>query len=253
MDAARAAHRGVGRLSPTGLSCWRCPFRAAPSRSRWRCAVLVGMLALVVGASTWPRPRLMAALACCVVLSGVVTFTCYLSALLQLVGHLPHGRRQELAVPCEQRGRQVHRPAAQTGGYDETYRYDRTSAVGSGVHNSNLITGHMSPDYYNSIYNQGNRTTSTRAWGSLTPRAPTSATAASTRVACCWAFWACATSTSTPPTPSCCPRRSGMARSSRKGRARADYYYLYETDEVAPLAFVTDRLQSRPSSTTTWR
>lgn len=203
-------------------------------------AVLVGMLALVVGASTWPRPRLVAALACCVVLSGVVTFTCYLSPYFNSWATSLMGVGKSWQFHASNAADKFIDQAAQTGGYDETYRYDRTSAVGSGVHNSNLITGHMSPDYYNSIYNQGIDDFNTSLglidtegtnfrYGSLDSRSMLLGL-----LGVRYFYLDAANAVMLPET-----FRDGTVVA--QGEGRADYYYLYETDEVTPLAFVTDR------------
>ena len=120
-------------------------------------AILVAMVALVLCAARWGRSRFIAMLTCCVMLAGVNTFVGYLSPYhtsraSSLIGF---GKNWSFHSTLAADALIDQAMASGTADYDETYRYDRTTPVASGQHNSGLITGHMLPDFYNSIYNQG--------------------------------------------------------------------------------------------------
>lgn len=134
--------------------------------------------------------------------------------------------------------------AAEEGGadYDETYRYDRTGSGGSRVHNSNLVTGYMAPDFYNSIYNDGIDEllvslglTSTEGannrFGSLSSRAVLDALLGVR-------YFACADDNLDMLPYSFQESATREAARVVHGDGRGFPVALYETDQVLPLAFM---------------
>ncbi|MBM7000289.1 YfhO family protein [bacterium] len=117
-------------------------------------AVLLLMLALVLCARNWRRERLLMALGCLVAVSGVLTFYLCLSPYFGSKASTLMGVGKSDQFHVTGNAAALIDQAAQDGGYDDAYRVDRPSIDGVGIHNSNLITGHMAPDFYNSIYNQ---------------------------------------------------------------------------------------------------
>lgn len=114
--------------------------------------VLIGMVAVITSARNWDRRKLYASVASLAMLSGAVTFCCALS---------PYFSAEANSLVGFGKTWQFHSNLGVDGlidqaeGYDENYRYDRESIEAGYIHNSGLITGHMTPDYYNSFYNQG--------------------------------------------------------------------------------------------------
>lgn len=116
------------------------------------CYMTLLLMAFVLfTARQWKRERILAAICCVAMLSGAVTFCTYISPYFinkatQLVGFdknwLFHTTQNAQGL------------ISQVDDYDSMYRYDRPTTFAGAIHNSNLITSLMAPDYYNSFYNQ---------------------------------------------------------------------------------------------------
>lgn len=204
-------------------------------------ALLLATLALVCAARSWGRRRLMVAVTALVMLSGAATFVTYLSPYYY--GKLS----SQMGVAKSYRFHYTLGPQAlidQVGDYDDTYRYDRSTYVAGGVHNSGLITGHMTPDYYNSFYNQyvddfneslGLADTEgiNFRYGALNGRAELEALLGVK-------YYYLPTGSSLLPVSFILAGREAASGIGADGAARS----LYETDVVAPLAFVSDSVMS---------
>ena len=118
-------------------------------------AVLVLMLGVVLCAARVGRRVAYGLLVASVALSGCFTFLVYVAPWGDdwVANLVPAGTAWEKHATGNAAA--LVDDAVEAGAYDETYRYDRSSDSAFFVHNSNLITGHMTPDFYNSIYNQG--------------------------------------------------------------------------------------------------
>ena len=134
--------------------CWAFPVDLS-ANVHAAAALLAVMTAVCLLAPRLGRARSLGALAVLVAASAAVTMCGYLlpgvgGAVLSQVksGELWNTHATESVDALVDQ-------AAQTTGYDETYRYDRTSTAASLVHNSNLVTGNMAPDFYSSMYNEG--------------------------------------------------------------------------------------------------
>lgn len=88
-----------------------------------------------------------ASLALLVAVAGSVSFSGF---LVHIGSHSPAG--QSWALHAEQGTAGLIEQAKERGDYDESYRYDRTNSLLC-VQNSNLITGYMGANFYNSMYN----------------------------------------------------------------------------------------------------
>ena len=117
--------------------------------------VLVLMLVIVLCAARIGRRAAYGLLVASVVASGCFTFLVYVAPWGDnwVAGLVPAGATWEKHATGNADA--LVDDAIEAGSYDETYRYDRSSDSAFSVHNSNLITGHMTPDFYNSIYSQG--------------------------------------------------------------------------------------------------
>ncbi len=198
--------------------------------------VLVGLLAVVLSGRAWNRRRLVGAVATLVMTSAAVTFCCALS---------PYFSNQVSTFVGFNKAWSFHTSnnvaglIDQTEGYDDSYRYDRDTFTATAIHNSNLITGHMSPDFYNSLYSQYVDDFNTSLglvdteglnyrYGALNGRSELEALlgvkyyylTAGYEALLPYSF------------------RNGLVVAS--GDTMGGMHSLYETDEVAPLAFVTN-------------
>ncbi|MBS5450983.1 MAG: YfhO family protein [Coriobacteriia bacterium] len=228
-----------------GVACFALPLPSADLSFAATFVVLVCSVAVVLSASSWPRPRALAALTCCVVLSGVVTFVTLLSPYYggrawTLMGF---NRLWEFHS-TNAVARFVGDAQAAGATYDETYRYDRTTPVASGVHNSGLITGLMTPDYYNSIYSQGIDDLNTSLglvdtegtnfrYGGLNSRAMLEGLLGVRY------YYV------DDEHAAMVPETFADATTIAEGPGREDHYRLLEADVVAPLAFVADSYLTR--------
>ena len=208
-------------------------------------SVALAVLAVALTARLWPRPRLMAALACGAMLSGVVTLTCYLSPYFGNWATQLMGVGKSWQFHSSNAAQKFVDQARASGvDYDETYRYDRTTPVAATTHNSGMVTGLLGTDYYNSIYNQGVDDLNTSLGlvdtegtnfrhGSLNSR-----TMLEALLGVRYYYLDDQFSAMLPET-----FRDGTAIA--EGPGREDHYTLYETDLVAPLAFSTSSYLTR--------
>lgn len=207
--------------------------------------VLLGVLGLFVSARHWSRPRALAASAALAALSGAVMLTCYLAPNFNGFATSLMGVGKSWQYHFSNGPEKFIEQAQEAGvEYDDTYRFDRTTPVAGAIHNSGLVCGRMTPDFYSSTYNQGVSDFNTSLgladtegvsfrYGSLNSRSMLEAL-----MGVRYFYLDDENSAMLPET-----FRSG--RVIAQGPGRDDTYSLWETDVVAPLAFTSTSYLTR--------
>lgn len=165
---ARGERRVVAVVAGIYVLC--CLLLPVSGRTKLAALVLAASLAMCLATSLrddrFPAPvigsvpasvtfRFALSMAVCVAVSGAMSFAWFLAPGL--------GEKSQTLVDAgtlwsrhaEDGASGLVARASAGPGYDGSYRYDRTAMAGCAIHNSNLITGLMAPDFYNSIYNDG--------------------------------------------------------------------------------------------------
>lgn len=220
------------------LLCLALP---VPGRVKIAAAVLLVACVLCLGARRLGERRAVVALVVCAVAAGSAAFCWYVAPGL--------GNKAAELVPageCWERHRTLG--AAQvideTPSFDGAYRVDRAPNTARRVHNVGLVGGYLSPDFYNSIYNDGvdNLLTSlglpdtegtNNRYGGLSGRAALEAL--------CGVGYYYASDRETNAMPVTFRDSEPLAQTDVQGET----YGLYATDAVLPLAYTTHTYLSK--------
>lgn len=221
-----------------GLACLVLPI---PGRVKIAAAVLLAALLVCLMVRRLGERWATVLLAVCALVTGSASFCWYVAPGLgnKAAELVPAGTCWELHSDRGAAGL-----IAQVEGYQDTYRYDRAPNTAHTVHNAGLITGSITPDLYNSIYNDGvdelltslglpDTEGTNNRYGSLSGRAALEALLGVR-------YYYVGTH-ETDLLPATFRGEAPVA----SGLGRCGTYELYETNAVLPLAFTTDAYLSK--------
>lgn len=221
-----------------GLLCLVLP---VPGRVKIAAAVLLVACAVCLGARRLGEHRAVVVLAVCAVTAGSVAFCWYVAPGL--------GNKVAELVPageCWERHRSLGAAELidEVSSFDGSYRVDRAPHTAHRVHNAGLIGGYLSPDLYNSIYNDGidelltslglpDTEGTNNRYGSLSGRAALEAL-------CAVGYYYVGDSEA-----GVMPVTFRDGELLAQGIVQGDTYGLYATDVVLPLAYTTNAYLSK--------
>ena len=243
--SARERHVAVGVVAAYGVAVLFLPLPGSKPAFYASYLVVLAALAVFVGARTMRRTHAIASAGALAALSGAVMLTCYLAPNFTGFAGSLMGVGKSYQFHASNGVEKFIDAAGDSGtAYDDTYRYDRTTPVAAATHNSGLVCGRMTPDFYNSTYNQGVGDFNASLglvdtegvnfrYGSLNSRSMLEAL-----LGVRYFYLDDENSAMLPET-----FRSG--RVIAQGPGRDDTYSLWETDEVAPLAFTSTSYMTR--------
>ena len=154
--SARERHVAVGVVAAYGVAVLFLPLPGSKPAFYASYLVVLAALAVFVGARTMRRTHAIASAGALAALSGAVMLTCYLAPNFTGFAGSLMGVGKSYQFHASNGVEKFIDAAGDSGtAYDDTYRYDRTTPVAAATHNSGLVCGRMTPDFYNSTYNQG--------------------------------------------------------------------------------------------------
>ena len=150
--SAREKRVTVGVLAIYGALYLLLPIPIATATFAVELTLCIASLGLLFGSRAMERRRVLGGLCALVVVSVAVGLSWYISpwhgnAASGLTGF---GKAQAFHTSLSPAA--LAEQAQEQGLYDVRYRYDRPGLDGAFVYNSNLITGWMAPNFYNSMY-----------------------------------------------------------------------------------------------------